>query len=324
MTEKFTIGTRGSDLALWQANYVKGELERLNPDCDFEIRIIKTTGDEVLDVSLSKIGDKGLFTRQIENELLSESIDLAVHSLKDLQTEQPDGLTIGAVCKRETPNDVFISRAGGSIDDLPPGARVATGSLRRRSQLLHYRPDLKIEEIRGNVPTRLKKFDGSELDGMILAYAGLHRLGFGDRVDQLIPFDVMLPAVGQGAVAIEIRDGDERTANIVGGLNDQTTNLCITAERSFLRKLEGGCQVPIGAMAILDGSSLKLEGMVGSLDGSVVYRECIVGEASEAGSLGIRLAEILIERGARQVLDQTRADVSVDVHAGRSNIVSDL
>jgi len=315
MTEKFTIGTRGSDLALWQANYVKGELERLNPDVGFEIRIIKTTGDEVLDVSLSKIGDKGLFTRQIENELLAGNIDVAVHSLKDLQTEQPQGLIIGAVCKRETPNDVLVSKTGGSIDDLPRGARVATGSLRRRSQLLHYRPDLKIEEIRGNVGTRLKKFDESELSGMILAYAGLHRLGFGERVNQLIPFEVMLPAVGQGAVAIEIRERDKKTANIIGGLNDHTTNLCVTAERAFLRKLEGGCQVPIGAMATLDGDSLKLEGMVGSLDGSVAFRESIMGRAIDPGLLGIQLADKLIERGAFKVLDQTRAQVVGDGHA---------
>ena len=316
MTEKFTIGTRGSELALWQANYVKKELERLNPGVVFEIRIIKTTGDEVLDVSLSKIGDKGLFTRQIETELLAGSIDLAVHSLKDLQTEQPDGLIIGAVCERETPNDVFISKTGGSIDDLAKGARVATGSLRRRSQLLHYRSDLKIEEIRGNVPTRLRKFDESDLDGMILAYAGLHRLGFGDRVNQLIPFEIMLPAVGQGAIAIEIREQDKRTANAVAKLDDHTTDLCVTAERAFLRKLEGGCQVPIGALAALDGNVLKLEGMVGSLDGAVVFRESIMGDAAAAGSLGLQLADKLIEIGARELLDQTREQVFRDSAAG--------
>jgi hydroxymethylbilane synthase len=316
MTEKFTIGTRGSELALWQANYVKKELERLNPGVVFEIRIIKTTGDEVLDVSLSKIGDKGLFTRQIETELLAGSIDLAVHSLKDLQTEQPDGLIIGAVCERETPNDVFISKTGGSIDDLAKGARVATGSLRRRSQLLHYRYDLKIEEIRGNVPTRLRKFDESDLDGMILAYAGLHRLGFGERVNQLIPFEIMLPAVGQGAIAIEIREQDKRTANAVAKLDDHTTDLCVTAERAFLRKLEGGCQVPIGALAALDGNVLKLEGMVGSLDGAVVFRESIMGDAAAAGSLGLQLADKLIEIGARELLDQTREQLFRDSAAG--------
>src|SRR5215217_5157078 len=187
MSEKIVIGTRGSELALWQANFVKASLEEFFPKHNFEIKIVHTTGDQVVDVALSKIGDKGLFTREIESELLEGAIDLAVHSLKDLQTEQPEGLNIGAVCKRELPNDVLISKTGSTIDDLPKGATVATGSLRRRSQLLHYRPDLKITEIRGNVPTRLRKFDESHLDGLILAHAGIRRLGLEDRVSQVIP-----------------------------------------------------------------------------------------------------------------------------------------
>jgi hydroxymethylbilane synthase len=310
MSEKFVIGSRGSDLALWQANYVKSTLENFFPENQFEIKIIRTTGDEVLDTALSKIGDKGLFTRQIEAELLAGTIDMAVHSLKDLQTAQPDGLAIGAVAKRETPNDVFISKSGKSIDDLPHGASVATGSLRRRSQLLHYRPDLKIEEIRGNVPTRLRKFEESKLDGMILAFAGLHRLGLGNRVSQLVPFEIMLPAVGQGAVAIEIRNDDKRTANVVKTLDDKATRLCITAERAFLRRLEGGCQVPIGALATLNGDTLNVEGMVGSLDGTTVFRESITGDANDAESLGTRLADRLIEIGARKLLDTTREQVA--------------
>jgi hydroxymethylbilane synthase len=310
MSEKFVIGSRGSDLALWQANYVKSSLENFFPENQFEIKIIRTTGDEVLDTALSKIGDKGLFTRQIEAELLTGTIDLAVHSLKDLQTSQPEGLIIGAVCERETPNDVFISKTGKSIDDLPQGSSVATGSLRRRSQLLHYRPDLSIEEIRGNVPTRLRKFDESELDGLILAYAGIHRLDLGDRISQLVSFEIMLPAVGQGAVAVEIREDDKRTADVVRNLDDRTTRICITAERSFLRRLEGGCQVPIGAMATLDGDDLSIEGMVGSLDGVVVLRESISGDANDAESLGIRLADTLIEMGARDLLATTREQVA--------------
>jgi hydroxymethylbilane synthase len=306
MSEKFVIGSRGSDLALWQANYVKAILENLFPEDRFEIKIIHTTGDQVLDTALSKIGDKGLFTKQIEAALLDGSIDMAVHSLKDLQTEQPDGLVIGAVCERETPNDVFISRSGGTIDNLPNGARVATGSLRRRSQLLHHRIDLKIEEIRGNVPTRLRKFDESDLDGMILAYAGVYRLGLGERVSQLIPFDIMLPAVGQGAVAIEIRKEDTRTGGVVEKLNHRPTRICITSERAFLRRLEGGCQVPIGAHATLDGDAVTLDGMVGSLDGTVVFRERISGRAADAASLGTRLADSLIALGARELLDNTR------------------
>ncbi|MDQ3374679.1 MAG: hydroxymethylbilane synthase, partial [Acidobacteriota bacterium] len=199
------IGSRGSDLALWQTRFVKAKLEELFPALKLEIEIIKTTGDKMLDVALAKIGDKGLFTRQIETALLNREIDLAVHSLKDLQTVQPEGLTIGAVLAREMPNDVLISKRYASIDDLPKGARVATGSLRRKSQLLHYRPDLQIFEIRGNVPTRIKKLEESNLDAMILAFAGVHRLGLDSYIKQIIPFETMLPAVGQGAMAVEIR-----------------------------------------------------------------------------------------------------------------------
>lgn len=308
MKSKFIIGTRGSDLALWQANFVMSGLQETFPDKTFEIRIIKTTGDERLDVALSKIGDKGLFTRQIEAELLDGNIDLAVHSLKDLQTEQPDGLVIGAVCEREVPNDVFISKTVSSIADLPTGARVATGSLRRRSQLLNFRPDLKVEEIRGNVPTRLTRFSESDLDGMILAYAGVHRLGLGAGVSHLIPFNIMLPAVGQGAVAIEVRDGDDVVQEVVSTLDHWPTRLCIKAERAFLRRLEGGCQVPIGAHATVEGDDLRLEGMVGSLDGKTVYRKSDSGPWSEADAIGIRLAEMLIGMGADRLLAESRAE----------------
>ena len=312
MSEKFLIGSRGSDLALWQANYVKTSLEALFPDRQFEIEIIHTTGDQVLDTALSKIGDKGLFTKQIEAALLDQSIDMAVHSLKDLQTAQPDGLVIGAVCERETPNDIFISKTNGTIDDLPEGSRVATGSLRRRSQLLHHRTDLKIEEIRGNVPTRLRKFDESDLDGMILAYAGVYRLGLGDRISEIVPFEIMLPAVGQGVVAIEIRSNDERTAKAVAKLNHEPTRTCITAERAFLRRLEGGCQVPIGAHATLDGENLLLEGMVGSLDGTVMFRDRVSGKADKADVLGTKLADSLIALGARELLDNTREQAAAN------------
>jgi len=312
MSEKFVIGSRGSDLALWQANYVRTSLEDHFPENQFEIKVIQTTGDQVLDTALSKIGDKGLFTKQIEAELISGHIDMAVHSLKDLQTEQPDGLMIGAVCERETPNDIFISKNGGTIDDLPRGARVATGSLRRRSQLLHYRSDLAIEEIRGNVPTRLKKFDESDLDGMILAFAGVHRLGLVERMSQLVPIKIMLPAVGQGAVAIEIRSDDQRTAKAVSKLDDPSTRICITAERAFLRRLEGGCQVPIGGYATLEGEKVMLEGMVGSLDGTVIFREQITGKAEEADELGTRLADSLISMGALELLDNTREQAAAN------------
>jgi hydroxymethylbilane synthase len=317
MNEKVVIGTRGSDLALWQANFVKDSLAEHFPDDLFEIKVIHTTGDQVLDRALSKIGDKGLFTRQIEEALLDGQIDIAVHSLKDLQTEQPPGLTIGAVCERETPNDVLISKTGGTIDDLPRGATVATGSLRRRSQLLHYRTDLKIEEIRGNVPTRLKKFHESDVDGMVLAFAGIHRLGLGGNISQLIPFEIMLPAVGQGAVAIEIRDGDKRVEGVVASIDHRTTHICTTAERAFLRRLEGGCQVPIGAFSSLDGEHLTLEGMVGTLDGTVGFRERLTGSSQDAETIGIRLANSLIEMGARDLLANAREQVA---HSGKGTM----
>lgn len=306
MRNEFIIGSRGSDLALWQANFVRSGLERLFPENTFTIKIIKTTGDEQLAVVLSKIGDKGLFTRQIENELLTGDIDIAVHSLKDLQTVQPDGLVIGAVCKRELPNDVFISKEAATINELGQGSKVATGSLRRKSQLLNHRPDLNIADIRGNVPTRLRKFNESDLDGMILAFAGLHRLGLDAAISQIVPFDIMLPAVGQGAVAVEIRSDDQKVREITAALDHRPTRKCVTAERSFLRHLEGGCQVPIGAIATPMDDNIRLEGMVGSLDGKTIIRDHLIGPADEAKELGIRLAELLIEKGANELLAENR------------------
>jgi hydroxymethylbilane synthase len=309
LREKLIIGSRGSHLALWQTRFVKAKLEELFPALKLEIEIIKTTGDKMLDVALAKIGDKGLFTRQIETALLNREIDLAVHSLKDLQTVQPEGLTIGAVLAREMPNDVLISKRYASIDDLPKGARVATGSLRRKSQLLHYRPDLQIFEIRGNVPTRIKKFEESNLDAMILAFAGVHRLNLDSYIKQIIPFETMLPAVGQGAMAVEIRSDDVKIRELLQKLNDPETNLCITAERAFLRTLEGGCQVPIGANANLKNDKIHLEGMVGNLEGSVNLRDSISGDKKDAADLGRQLAQKLIERGANRLLEETRATV---------------
>ncbi|MBC7901061.1 MAG: hydroxymethylbilane synthase [Saprospiraceae bacterium] len=304
--QKLIIGTRGSDLAMWQSNFVASELQKHFPDLSIEIKIIHTTGDKIVDVALAKIGDKGLFTRQIENALLDGEIDLAVHSLKDLQTVQPEGLIIGTVLEREVSNDVLISKKYDSIDELPHGAKVATGSLRRRSQLLNFRPDLQIFDIRGNVPTRLEKFAASDLDAMILAYAGLHRLGLDSHIKQIIPFDIMLPAVGQGAVAVEIRDGDNETSCFVEKLGHAVTQICVTAERSFLRTIEGGCQVPVGAVAWLDGGTIHLEGMAGNLDGSVNLRETISGPKDDADGLGMQLGLILIEKGSDKLLAEAR------------------
>lgn len=311
MNRPVIIGTRGSDLALWQANFVKKRLESLHPNIDFAIEVISTTGDRVVDVSLSKIGDKGLFTREIEEKLLDRTIDLAVHSLKDLQTSQPLGIKIGAVCEREVPNDALISRDGVSLSELPKGAVIATGSLRRRSQLLAFRRDLRIADIRGNVPTRLKKFDESDADAMILAYAGLSRLGLSERITEVISTDIMLPAVGQGAVAVEVRDVEDEITAMVASLDHDETRTCVLAERSFLRRLEGGCQVPIGSLATTDGREVSITGYVGALDGSVSFRKTISGDADSAEELGERLAQDLIGLGAGRLLDHARAESQI-------------
>jgi hydroxymethylbilane synthase len=303
------IGSRGSELALWQTNFVKEKLEEFFPEIKLEVKIIKTTGDKMLDVALAKIGDKGLFTRQIETALLNREIDLAVHSLKDLQTVQPAGLTIGAVTARELQNDCLISKKYASIDDLPKNAKVATGSLRRKSQLLHYRSDLEMFEIRGNVPTRIKKFEESDLDAMILAFAGVHRLNLDSYIKQIIPFEIMIPAVSQGALGIEIRDEDTEIKQLLQKLNDENTSFCVAAERSFLRTLEGGCQVPIGANARLENDRIYLEGMAGNLDGSINLRDSISGDKKDAVDLGKRLAENLIGKGANRLLEITRETI---------------
>jgi hydroxymethylbilane synthase len=303
---KFTIGSRGSQLALWQTGFTKTTLEARFPQARFEVRIIKTKGDKILDTALSKIGDKGLFTKEIETALLGEEIDLAVHSLKDLPTTQPAGLRIGAVSKREAPNDVFISKNYQSIEDLPPGACVATGSLRRKSQLLAHRPDLEIVEIRGNVPTRIEKYLASDLDGMILAYAGVHRLGLDSHIKQVVSTEILLPAVGQGVMAVEIRETDTEIAEMLAAINDTETQSRITAERAFLRRLEGGCQVPIGAFAVFELGEIFLHGFVGSLDGKRVIRQSIRGIASGAESLGRDLAEKCLAAGAADILGDAR------------------
>lgn len=309
---KFIIGSRGSDLALWQTGFTKKALEERFPDREFEIRIIRTKGDAVLDTALSKIGDKGLFTKEIETALIAGEIDLAVHSLKDLPTSQPDGLAIGSVSSRETPNDILVSRRYRSVDELPEGARVATGSLRRRSQLLAYRPDLRIAEIRGNVPTRIQKYLASELDAMILAFAGVHRLGLDEHIAQVIPTEILLPAVGQGVMAVEMRADDGEVAEMLAAINDGATEACIRAERAFLRRLEGGCQVPIGAHATVDDGVVSLTGFVGTLDGSRVIRDSAVGAAGAADLVGTALAVTCLDSGAAEILEDARIAAAGD------------
>ncbi len=308
MKNKLVLGSRGSQLALWQTRFVANLLQSFFPLLELEIKIIETTGDAMLEIALSKIGDKGLFTKQIEEKLLNGEVDLAVHSLKDLPTTLPSGLKIGAVTMREIPNDALISTKFSSIDDLPRGASVATGSLRRKSQLLAYRSDLRIVEIRGNVPTRIKKMEEANLEAMILAFAGVHRLGMDSFIKQKIPFEIMLPAVAQGVIGIEIRENDTKTAELLRSINDDETEICVSAERAFLRTLEGGCQVPIGGHARLNGDKIGLEGFVGNFDGSATMRDEISGNSENAAQLGKELAERMIENGANNLLSATRKE----------------
>jgi len=301
---KLIIGSRGSDLALWQANFVKKEIERNNKNVSVEIKIIKTKGDKILDVALSKIGDKSLFTKELEVELLNKNIDIAVHSLKDLQTKIPDGLKLAAVSKRHSVEDVLIARKKGmTINTLAEGAIVGTGSLRRRSQLLHLRPDLKTAELRGNVPSRIEKFLSSNWDAIILARAGVERLKLQKYISSIISTDEMLPAVGQGALGIEINETNKLAEEIVQTIHDEKTYLAVLAERSFLRTLEGGCQVPIGAFAEVKSNGFYFDGLVGSLDGSLTFRSKFRGKKSDAEKIGIVIAKEMLKAGAKEILE---------------------
>lgn len=307
MKEKQTliIGTRTSDLALWQANYVKREIEKKNKGLKVILKHVKTKGDKVLDVALSKIGDKGLFTKELELALLNGEIDIAVHSLKDLQTLIPKGLKLAAVTKRHDTEDVLIARRKGmTIEKLPENAVVATGSLRRRSLLLHLRPDIKVRELRGNVPTRIKKFEESKWDAIILARAGVERLKLKKYVSSIITKDEILPAVGQGALGIEIASKNKFAEKIVKSLHHENTYCSVQAERAFLKALEGGCQAPIGAYAYVGANGLYMEGVVGSIDGTVTFRKRVKGKKSEAEKLGRKLAADLKRAGANKILQE--------------------
>jgi hydroxymethylbilane synthase len=308
MTESICIGTRGSQLALWQANWVKSTLTRIHPDLSVEIIIIKTKGDKILDVPLAKVGGKGLFVKEIEEALIEKRIDLAVHSMKDMPAEIPTGLGISAVPKREMPFDVLVSKNYGSLMDLPQGARIGTSSLRRSAQIMHKRPDIKIVPLRGNLDTRLKKLVTDNLDAVILAAAGMRRLGFEDQITQIFDETTMLPAVGQGALAIEARVDDELIQSILHPLEHIATRIAITAERAFLKRLEGGCQVPIAGYAQIEiennNDNVRLTGLVASLDGNTIIKETLQKPVAEAKAMGIQLAENLLSRGARSILDE--------------------
>ncbi len=302
MKPSLCIGTRGSKLALWQAEWVKQAIETRHPSIHVELRIIKTRGDKILDVPLAKVGGKGLFVKEIEEALLSGDIDMAVHSMKDMPGDIPDGLCIGAVPERENPLDVWISGKGIPLEDLRPGERIGTSSLRRSAQLLHVRPDLNIVPLRGNLDTRLKKLEGPDLDGIILAAAGVRRLGLEDRITAYLREDQLLPAAGQGALCIEIRQHDTPTAEIVSFLDHGPTRQVVQGERAFLHHLQGGCQVPIAAHGKTDGTTMFLDGLVASTDGQRIIRDSVSGPPPQSESLGIQLAERLLASGADRLL----------------------
>lgn len=307
MTETLTIGTRGSQLALWQTNWVKSEIENRHPEIKVIIQVISTKGDRVLDVSLPKLGEqgKGLFTKELEDAILERRVDLAVHSLKDLPTELPAGLRIAAICEREDVRDALVAKAGiDSLKQLPQQALVGTSSLRRQAQLRAVRPDLVIEPIRGNVDTRLRKLAEGQYSAIVLAAAGLRRLGYGDQITEYLNHELMLPAVGQGALAIETRDADENVEKIVGELNHEATSLACAAERAFLKGLGGGCLVPIAAFASIQNETLALDGLVASTDGKSILRERQSGAADNAVEIGVHLANVLLSRGADKILNR--------------------
>lgn len=298
---KIIIGSRGSQLALWQSNWVKDRLATTG--YEVQIRIIKTTGDKLQNVPLAQSGTKGLFIKEIEEALADGTVDVAVHSMKDLPADQPAGLVIAAVPEREDARDVLISNNGQRFVDLPAGARVGTSSVRRQAQLRRLRGDLNLVPLRGNLDTRLKKLDRGDCDALVLAAAGVHRLGFQARITEYFSPDAMCPAVGQGALAIEIRQGDERTERAVRPLDHVPTHQAVRAERALLRYLGGGCQVPIAAHAVATGGQLNLVGLVASLDGSLVKRAAAAGTIEDPEGLGVRVATHLLQQGARAILE---------------------
>lgn len=302
MKANLIIGTRQSLLALWQSNHIASLLRKQYPDCQVTLKKIVTKGDRILDVPLAQIGGKGLFTKEIETELLDGTVDLAVHSLKDMPTVLPEGLCLTAITTRANVGDAFVSNQYASFSELPQGAVLGTSSLRRKAQLLAVRPDLKIVDLRGNVDTRLRKLDEGQMDAIILAAAGLERLGHADRIREIIPTTVCLPAVGQGALAIECRSDNKEVRDMLAFLNDLPTKQATDAERAFLGLIEGGCQVPIGVHAEVENDNVKIEAVIASLDGSKVLRNNITGPAANAADLGRKLGQQMLAEGGEQIL----------------------
>ena len=302
--KEIRIGTRDSQLAMWQAEWVQRKLIEFYPDYKVELVPMKTKGDKILDVPLAKIGDKGLFTKELENGLLNKDFDLAVHSLKDMPTVLPPGLKLSAFCEREEPRDVFLSKNNLKLEELPQGAVIGTSSLRRKAQLKHYRPDLNFMDLRGNLQTRWKKLADSEMNGIVLAAAGVKRLGWEDRITQIIPEEIMLSAVGQGSITIETLEIRSDLQSLLARLNDRATEQAVLAERALMRRLEGGCQVPIGALAKVIEGQIVLRGMVAGLDGVKLLQAEAKGNDPEL--VGQEAAEILLSTGASDILAEIR------------------
>lgn len=308
---QLVIGTRGSKLALWQSEYIKAKVHEVT-GLPVDLKIIKTTGDKILDVPLAKVGGKGLFTKELEVELMAGTVDLCVHSMKDVPTELPEGLFIAAMPERVDPRDAMVSGAGYDLDSLPQGAKLGTSSLRRRSQVKALRPDLNIVDVRGNLDTRMTKAENGELDAVILASAGITRMGWAERITHYISCEQMVSAVGQGAIGIEIREDDEFMRHVMEQIGHPATMECVTAERIVMNKLDGGCQVPIGAYARIEGDRMIMDGFVGSVDGTNVLRTQLEGSVEDPIGLGDRMVAALLEMGASKVLADVRAANDVD------------
>ena len=304
MNRTLRIATRKSPLALWQAEHVKARLQQAHAGLEVELVTMSTQRDRILDTPLAKIGGKGLFVKELEQGMLEGSADIAAHSIKDVPMDFPEGLFLATILAREEPCDAFVSNKYASLDELPRGAIVGTSSLRRRCQLLSKRPDLQIRDLRGNVNTRLGKLDNGEYDAIILACAGLVRLDMGERIRQRLSAEQILPAVGQGAIGLEAREGDDEVLSLISVLDDAPTRYRVTAERALNQRLDGGCQVPIAGHALLEGDQLYLRGLVGEPDGSRIISAELRGPAAQAGTLGQDLADDLLGRGAREILDK--------------------
>ncbi len=307
MNDPIKIGTRGSKLALWQANWVKSVLEEKFPQHTVELIIIKTQGDKILDVPLAKVGGKGLFVKEIEQALLTRHIDIAVHSMKDMPAEIPDGLCIGAVPERENPSDVFISQSGLGFKELDSGSIVGTSSLRRGAQLRHVRPDIVIQPLRGNLDTRFKKLESENLDAIVVAAAGVKRLNLEHKIIEYLDPNIILPAIGQGALCIEIRNDDAKVGPLVESMDHEPTRTVVKGERAFLNRLEGGCQVPIAGHGKINKDRLILTGLVAEIDGTQMIKGEKSGPLDSAEAIGIDLAEELLARGAAEILQKLKS-----------------